>query len=77
MNQDLVFGDSQHQQSGCVLRAQVQKQCGEAATTEAQKHKTLSIEAAANWASAYGDFFFCIFNDASLTLKEVGRTQVG
>lgn len=62
MNQYLVFRDGQHQQSGCVLWAQIQQQRGEAATTTAQKHKALLIEAATNWASVYGDFvFFMMF----------------
>lgn len=58
MNQDLVFRDGQHQQSGCVLWAQIEQQRGEASTTGAQKHTTLGIEAAANWGSTYGDFLF-------------------
>lgn len=59
MNQDLVFRDGQHQQSGCVLWAQIQQQRGEAATTTAQKHKALLIEAATNWTSAF--VFFMMF----------------
>ena len=58
MNQDLVFCDSQHQQSGCILWAQVQQQRGEASTTKVQKHKALGIEAAATWASTHDDFVF-------------------
>lgn len=74
MNQDLVFCDGQHQQSGCVLWAQIQQQRGEAPTTAAQNQKSLLTEAAINWASAFAD---CIFNEVSPTLKEVGRTRVG
>lgn len=36
MHQDLVLCDSQHQQSGCVLRPQIQEQRGEASTTTRQ-----------------------------------------
>lgn len=74
MNQDLVFCDGQHQQSGCILWAQIQQQRGEAPTTAAQNRKSLLTEAATNGASALAD---CIFNEVSPTLKEVGRTRVG
>lgn len=42
MNQDLVLGDGQHQQSGGVLGAQVQEQRGEASTAANTRHTAIN-----------------------------------
>lgn len=42
VNQDLVLGDGQHQQSGGVLGAQVQEQRGEASTAANTRHTAIN-----------------------------------